>query len=99
MLNHFILIKYQDATPQPHVDEFCRRMLVLKDCIPEIVELTVGQDMLHEARSWDIILVMKFHSLDTLRHYQTHAEHQAVMAFNGAYVKEVAALDFEISFN
>jgi len=50
--------------------------------------------MLHEARSWDLILDMRFASLETLTHYRQHPAHQAVMAFNGPQVAEVGAVDF-----
>lgn len=70
-------------------------MYGLKKIIPEILKLEIGQDILHEERSWDLILIMTLESVDTLRRYQVHEAHQAVMRFNGPFVSDVAALDFE----
>lgn len=95
MLKHFILIRYKPDTPDSHISEFCRRMYALKLEIPEILELEIGRDMLHDERSWDLILIMALESVEALRRYQVHAEHQSVMHFNGPFVSEVASLDFE----
>jgi hypothetical protein len=50
---------------------------------------------LHDARSWDLILIMRFASVGELRSYQQHPEHQKVMAFNHPFVADVASVDFE----
>ena len=54
-----------------------------------------GRDILHDARSWDLILIMRFASVGALRSYQQHPEHQKVMAFNQPFVADVATVDFE----
>jgi len=50
---------------------------------------------LHDSRSWDLVLIMEFQSVDVLRSYQQHPEHQAVMQFNNPFVDQVASIDFE----
>ena len=93
MLHHYVFLKYAKGTPPSHIDEFCSRMQALCDIVPGIEQLLIGHDMLHEARSWDLILDMRFASVETLRHYQQHPAHQAVMAFNQPHVAEVGAVD------
>lgn len=95
MLQHYILIKYQEGTSDEHVAEFCRRMLELRTSIADIEHLEIGRDILHDDRSWDLILIMRFSSIGALRSYQQHPEHQKVMAFNRAFVADVASVDFE----
>lgn len=94
MLHHYVFIKFVKDTPPSHIDEFCSRMRALCDIVPGIEQLLIGHDMLREARSWDLILDMRFTSVETLRHYQQHPAHQAVMAFNQPYVAEVGAVDY-----
>lgn len=94
MLHHYVFLKYTKDTPPSHIDEFCTRMQALCNTVPGIEQLLIGRDMLHEARSWDLILDMRFASLETLTHYRQHPAHQAVMAFNGPQVAEVGAVDF-----
>jgi hypothetical protein len=95
MLQHYILIKFKKDATGEHIGEFCRRMLALRTNISSIGHLEIGCDILHEARSWDLILIMRFASIDALRNYQQHPEHLNVMAFNKPFVADVASVDFE----
>jgi hypothetical protein len=94
MLQHYVFIKYLPGTDEAHIEEFRQRMLALQQQIPGIEQLCVGRDILQEARSWDLVLDMRFASLEALREYQQHPAHQAVMQFNQPCVAEVGAVDF-----
>jgi transcriptional regulator NrdR family protein len=95
MLQHYVLLRYQKDVSEEHVAEFCKRMLALRTRIDGIDHLEIGRDILHDARSWDLILIMRFASVEALRRYQQHPEHLQVMAFNQPFVTDVASLDFE----
>ena len=97
MLQHYILIKFNKDANDEHIEEFSKRMLALRTSISSIGRLEIGRDILHEARSWDVILIMRFDSIDALRNYQQHPEHLKVMAFNKPFVADVASVDFEKS--
>jgi hypothetical protein len=97
MLQHYVFLKYREGTSPAHVQAFCQRMLALRAVIPAIDDLEIGLDELHEARSWDVVLIMRFASVEALRAYQSHAEHLAVMAFNQPFVGSVASVDFSAS--
>jgi hypothetical protein len=94
MLQHYVFIKYRAGTADSHIEEFRRRMLALRSVIAEIGHLEVGRDILHDARSWDLVLVMRFASVEALRCYQQHEAHQQVMQFNQPCVADVASVDF-----
>jgi len=70
-------------------------MLALRGSISGVEHLEIGRDILHDARSWDIILIMRFASTEVLRSYQQHPEHLSVMACNAPFVADVASVDFE----
>jgi len=72
-------------------------MLALKTVISGIEHLEIGRDILHDARSWDLILIMRFASTEVLRSYQQHPGHVSLMAFNQPFVADVASVDFESS--
>ena len=95
MLQHYVLIRYKKDAGDEHIEEFCRRMLALRSSIAGIDYLEIGRDILHDARSWDLILIMRFASVGELRSYQQHPEHQKVMAFNQPFVADVASVDFD----
>ena len=97
MLQHYVLIRYQKGVSDQHIAEFCKRMLTLRTSIEGIEYLEIARDILHDARSWDLILIMCFASVGALRSYQQHREHQKVMAFNQPFVTDVASVDFERS--
>ena len=93
-MQHYVLIRYQKSASDEHIAEFCRKMLALRISIADIEYLEIGRDILHDSRSWDLILIMRFASVDALRRYQQHPEHQKVMAFNQPFVADVASVDF-----
>ena len=94
MLRHYVFLRYRDDTSDGHVTAFCGRMLALRDAIGDIRHLEIGRDELHDDRSWDLVLIMEFASVDALRAYQRHPQHLAVMAFNDPFVADVASVDF-----
>ena len=95
MLQHYVLIRYEKNVSDEHIAEFCRRMLALQTSIAGIEYLEIGRDILRDARSWHLILIMRFASVAALRGYQQHPEHQKVMAFNQPFVADVASVDFD----
>jgi hypothetical protein len=97
VLQHYVLIRFRKDTGDEHIAEFCRRMLALRTTVPGIEHLEIGRDILHDARSWDLILIMRFASTEVLRSYQQHPEHLKLMAFNQPSVADVASVDFESS--
>ena len=94
MLHHYVFLKYRDGTSDDHVAAFCERLLALRGTIEGIEHLEIGRDELHDARSWDMVLIMRFASLDALRAYQRHPQHLAVMAFNAPFVTGLGSVDF-----
>ena len=94
MLEHYVFLKYREGTSAAHVASFCERMLALLDSIDQIRRLEIGRDELHDARSWDLALIMEFASVAALRAYQRHPQHLALMAFNEPFVANVASVDF-----
>ena len=94
MLRHYVFLKYRENTSDGHIAAFCERMLALRGVIDGIQHLEIGRNELHDARSWDVMLIMEFASVDALRAYQRHPEHVSVMAFNDPFVANVGSVDF-----
>jgi Stress responsive A/B Barrel Domain len=67
--------------------DILRAHAALLDSIDQIRRLEIGRDELHDARSWDLVLIMAFDSVDALRAYQAHPEHVALMNFNDRFGK------------
>ena len=94
MLHHYVFLKYREGASAAHVASFCERMLALRDSIDGIRHLEIGRDELHDSRSWDLVLIMAFDSVEALRAYQAHPGHVALMAFNDPFMADVASVDF-----
>ena len=94
MLRHYVFLKFRDGTSDAHVTAFCDRMHGLRGVIEGIAHLEIGRDELRDTRSWDLVLIMVFASIETLRAYQRHPRHLEVMAFNEPCVANVATVDF-----
>ena len=94
MLQHYVFLKYRKETSDEHIAAFCEGMLALRGAIGEIRHLEIGRDELHDARSWDLVLIMVFASVAALRAYQRHPQHLELMAFNDPLVENVASVDF-----
>jgi len=63
--------------------------------IPQLKSLEVGIDVLRSERSYDIVLIAKFDSLEDLKLYNDHPVHQEVLRYI-ATVKDVSiAVDYE----
>jgi hypothetical protein len=94
MLRHYVFLKFRDDTSDGHLTEFCERMLAVRGAIAGIEHLEIGRDELHDDRSWDLVLIMEFASIEALRAYQRHPQHLALMAFNAPFAADVATVDF-----
>ena len=70
-------------------------LLSMQGKIEQLLHLEVGADVLHSERSYDIVLITKFHSLEDLDAYQIHPIHQEIVK----HIKNVGdtsvAVDFE----
>jgi len=97
MLRHYVFVKYRDGTSDAHVTAFCERMLDLRSAIEGVQHLEIGRDELHDARSWSLVLIMEFASVDALRAYQRHPQHLELMAFNEPFVENLASVDFMVA--
>ena len=94
MLTHIVCWKYKDETPDSDREQHRTRLRNLKDIIPEVIDLKVGADMLHLARSYDTGLVATFDDADALNAYNDHPTHQEVAAMG----KEIAAHGVSVDF-
>ena len=63
------------------MDVIEKKFAHLKDVIPEIRSMSVERDVLRSARSFDMIYLTEFESLEALESYRVHPEHIKVAEF------------------
>ncbi len=87
MIRHIIMWKFVDEfegmNKEEIMNELTERFVQLKKTIPEIKYMSVEKDVLRSERSFDMIYITEFDSLETLEVYRVHPEHVKVAEFIG----------------
>ena len=100
MIRHTIMWKFKDEYEGMDKDAIMsaieEKFAHLKSVIPEIKDMKVERDILKSERSFDMIYITEFESLETLEVYRVHPEHVKVAQFIGAVRSAQAVTDTEI---
>ena len=94
MLTHIVCWKYKSETTQEQRTEHVVKLRNLPNVIPDILTFSVGSDVLHLERSFDIGLVATYADEAGLDAYTIHPEHQAVAAMGKQIAEKVVSVDF-----
>jgi hypothetical protein len=94
MLTHIVVWKYKDEVSEETREEHRAKLANLKSIIAELVDLKVGADVLHLARSYDTGLVATFETIEDLDAYTIHPIHQEVVSFGKEIAAHVVSVDF-----
>lgn len=93
MIKHIVCFKMQESST---IDKAIEILSSMKGNVPQIVEMEVGKDFLHSARSYDIILQVTLKSKEDLDSYQKDAYHcDVVKTYMHANVASSIAIDYE----
>ncbi len=99
MLKHIVLWKVKDSaegcSKEDNMILAKDKLLALPSSIYQIKKMTVGFDVLHGEKSYDMGLVVDFDSLEDMKLYQVHPDHVAVAGFIGKITNDRASLDME----
>ena len=94
MLKHLVLTKF--VHPETEAAEASRRLLALQSRIPEIVSMETHFDILHSDRSYDLILIATFRTMEDFLVYADHPEHVEVKKYIAAHRTGSVTMDYEI---
>ena len=87
--------EYEGMNKDEIMSSIEEKFAYLKAVIPEIKSMSVERDVLRSERSFDMIYITEFESLETLERYRVHPEHVKVAAFIGAVRSAQAVTDSE----
>ncbi|GAB7056125.1 MULTISPECIES: Dabb family protein [Paenibacillus] len=79
MITHVVMFKLKDRSPES-VKATYDVLKNMEGKIPVLRHIEVGTDVLHLERSYDIVLITKFDSLEDLQVYDNHPVHLEVKA-------------------
>ena len=85
MIRHVIMWKFADEFEGMSKEEIMNKVeekfAYLKTVIPEIKYMSVERDILRSERSFDMIYITEFDSLEALQVYRVHPEHVKIAEF------------------
>ena len=94
MIKHVVCFKLNEGESVQKAKEV---LLSMKGNVPMIIDIEVGTDLLHSARSYDVILQVTLKDMLTLEEYQQDQYHvNVVKKHMHAVVKNSVAIDYEI---
>jgi len=94
MFTHIVFFKLKETT-QKNLQKAKNILLSMEGNIPMLKYLEVGVDELHTERSYDIVLITRFDSLDDMNAYQIHPYHVAqVLAPLKDMIESSKAVDY-----
>ncbi len=97
MITHVVMLKFKAGVSDAEVTDLEENFDALPEKITEIQSYEFGRDVVGSQRSYDFALVAVFANLETLRQYQDHPAHCAVVRKLKKMCAEILAVDFEAS--
>ncbi|MEO8073552.1 MAG: Dabb family protein [Acidobacteriota bacterium] len=94
MLTHIVCWKYKAETTQKQREEHIAKLKNLPNVIPNIESFSVGFDVLHLDRSFDLGLVAVYLDRDALNFYTEHETHQEAAKMGKEIAEKVVSVDF-----
>jgi hypothetical protein len=95
MLLHLVCFKYKAETDAAARAQHRERLRALGG-LDGVVDLKVGEDVVHSPRSYDTGLAMTFPDRAALDVYQKNERHVPVAQFGVSLCDHIVAVDFEI---
>ena len=100
MIRHTIMWRFTDNFEGMNKDQIMDKVTdlfrELKTKIPEIKFMSVERDVLRSERSFDMIYITEFDSLEALEVYRVHPEHVKVASLVRKVTESRVVLDCEI---
>ena len=94
MLTHIVCWKYKPETTEEEIETHIAKLENLPNVISGILSFSVGRDILHLDRSFDLGLVATYPNREALDAYTIHPEHQEVVALGKQLAEKVVSVDF-----
>jgi len=95
MLKHVVFMKFKDGSAEEDIRKLEEGLGSLPAIISEIKGYEFGRDVVHSERSYDFALVSTFDDLASMKRYQVHPNHQAVVKIVLELCQGLLAVDFE----
>ena len=79
MVDHLVLFAVNDDASAEDVEDLLSSIRDLRGSIPDVMDLSVGEDFSGRAGGYTHGLFVRFRTADDLREYLDHPDHRAVV--------------------
>jgi hypothetical protein len=95
MIKHIVMWKFKDETVEEDKLEMKRQLEALKGVVPSLSDIEIGLNTAESPAAMDMVLSSEFRTMEDLKAYVVHPEHQKVVEFVEPLVCERAVVDYE----
>lgn len=95
MVDHLVLIAVKEEASAEDVEDLLSSLRGLRESIPNVMDLSVGEDFSGRAKGYTHGLFVRFRTADDLRAYLEHPDHQAVTEKLGALTSGRLVVDYD----
>jgi hypothetical protein len=95
MIRHVVFFKFKPEASASQRKEVIEQLRALPDKINVIRSFEVGEDIMHSARAWDLVLIATYDDLQALDIYTRHDDHVEVVLRIREVCEAVGSVDYE----
>jgi hypothetical protein len=95
LVDHLVLFAVKDDASSEDVEDLLSSLRGLRDIIPNVMDLSVGEDFSGRAKGYTHGLFARFRTTDDLRTYLEHPDHQAVVEKLDALTSGRLVIDYD----
>jgi hypothetical protein len=96
MIRHVAVFTFVPEFSAMERAEWIAMVRALPDSIPQVLALSIGEDVVHGPASHELAIVADFASLRDLEAYSSHPAHTEVLAVSAGVKVSLAVVDFEL---
>ncbi len=95
MVDHLVLFTVNDDASAEDIEDLLASLRGLKKGVPDVVDLSVGENFSERSQGYTHGLYVRFQTVDALRSYLSHPEHQAIVENLDALTTGRLVVDYE----
>ena len=96
MIRHVVMFKLRPGVSEAQRDEWLEMSRRVHEQIDLVRAYSIGADLLHLPRSYDVAVVADFDSLDAVRAYADDPAHLSTVELSRSLSEHIASVDFEL---
>ncbi len=97
MVEHIVILKFNEQTTLEQQTEAIQRLKSLKQEIPGIVDIQAGFNFSERSQGFEVGLTVRFEDRQALEVYGPHEKHQEAVSFlKEIGLSDIIVVDFEL---